>query len=638
MRTPRCSNCEASEAQCLIYNAAKQAEVDALAKTRGTLLNELQVPRDYVTILEAQVARLSRENDGLRARTPTDVSPPNINQARNEITVTPCSTSPDWVATSLGRIVSEPSSQSPFYGMSSGITLARLVMAAVHVEDSTAGSTDPPNRQISGFSSSQPTNKATLPPRHAAQHLIDVYFQFQTPHAPVIERVQVEEAVANAYQYHGQPGSIDDRESSHSLFIVYMVFAVALCSIDHPSGDRPPQSLECFNSAMSYLETVFVYSRDQLEVLRALLLLCQYVALCPAKGSLWLLTGTALRLAIDLGLHWEPERTDMNFRQLNDRRCLWWSAYQFDRMLCITIGRPFGIQEPGINVALPELRPFHTSQEPHPFTVNARKAHNSLICMTRLESEIKHVLYGHLLLASPAYPKPDHCVWLPDIQSRLDSWRATLPPPSDADPASIFAHQEFWDAIYHNALLFLHRPNSLAPHPTADILRSYFNAACKVIASIKTLHRRRKIDIVWKWTHQLFMAGLALLYCVWGSQGLREDMDLKICIPSLQACASTLSAISERWSGAVGCRDVFEALSSITTDWLITNSAERASRMRFEEQLQALQDRIPPIVPGFDATGDALTMLSTDGYGFGEYLNSFAQWPQAEFADLWTEE
>ena len=415
-----------------------------------------------------------------------------------------------------------------------------------------------------------------------------------------------------------------------------MVFAIALCSINHPSGDRPPQSLECFNSAINHLETVFVYSKDRIETLRALLLLCQYVALCPAKGSLWLLTGTALRLAIDLGLHWEAQQTDLSFRELNDRRCLWWSAYQFDRMLCITIGRPFGIQEPGINVALPELRPFNANQEPHSFTVNARKAHNSLIVMTRLESEIKHVLYGHLLHASPAYPKADYRIWLPDISSRLNNWRTTLPRPSDADPASVFALQAYWDAIYNNALLFLHRPNPLAPQVTSDVMHIYFNAACKVIASVRTLHRQRKIDIVWKWTHHLFMAGLALLYCVWDSQGLRDHIDLKTCIPTLQMCASTLSAIAERWSGAVGCRDAFEALSTITTDWLITSSAETAGRAQFERQLQALQHQLPPMLPGMAATDDTLAMLSTDGSGFGEYLNSFAQWPQTEFADLWS--
>lgn len=348
------------------------------------------------------------------------------------------------------------------------------------------------------------------------------------------------------------------------------------------------------------------------------------------------MTGTALRLAVDLGLHWEADQSDLGFRELNDRRCLWWSAYQFDRMLCITIGRPFGIQEPGINVALPELRPFDIDQEPHTFTVNARRAHNSLITMTRLESEIKHVLYGHLLQASPAYPKPNYRVWLPDIQSRLVNWCTTLPHPGDADPASIFASQEYWDAIYNNALLFLYRPNSLAPRPTADAIHGYFNAACKVIASIKTLHRQRKIDILWKWTHHLFMAGLALLYCIWGPHGLRDTMDSRVCISTLQTCESTLSAIAERWGGAEGCRDAFEALSTISIELLITSSIERIDRTRFEEQLQALQDIYPPMMPGMATSDDTLAMLSTDGYGFGEYLNSFAQWPQTDFAGLWS--
>lgn len=247
LKSPRCSNCEASETQCLIYNAAKGAEL----------------PRDYVTILEAQIARLRRENDELREQTSTNASPPIINQNRDDAGLTPSSSSPDWVTSSLGRIVSEPSNQSQFYGMSSGITLARLVMAAIHVEGPVAGSLDHTIQHTGVLDLPQATSTASLPPRHAALHLIDVYFQFQTPHAPIIERMLVEKALDEAYE--AQHYNAIDGPGSHALFTVYMIFAIALCSINHPSGDRPPQSLECFNSAVGHIEKLFVYSKGQIE-------------------------------------------------------------------------------------------------------------------------------------------------------------------------------------------------------------------------------------------------------------------------------------------------------------------------------------------------------------------------------------
>jgi hypothetical protein len=257
--------------------------------------------------------------------------------------------------------------------------------------------------------------------------------------------------------------------------------------------------------------------------------------------------------------------------------------------------------------------------------------------MARMESEIKHVLYGDFRLSSIAYPKPDYRTWICDIETRLENWYATNPPPNEAHPSSVFANQAFWNAIYNNTLLFLYRPSPIAPSPSSKAMHISFKAACGLITSIKILHRERKLDIMWKWVHHLFMAGLSLLYCVWNSQDLRSRIDANKSTASLQTCASTLAALSERWSGAAGCRDAFETLSSITIDWLITNNTSDTGRNReiFELQLQELQQQLPPLFQGESATGDALSMLSTDGYVFGETLSTTAQWPESGCFDLW---
>jgi hypothetical protein len=105
---------------------------------------------------------------------------------------TPPSASQDWMNSSLGRIVCEPSVQSPFFGVSSGIALARLVMSAIHVESLPDDSSQRPYTRPGMPVSQSPVKQATLPPRYAANHLVEVYFQFQTPHSPIIERSDVD--------------------------------------------------------------------------------------------------------------------------------------------------------------------------------------------------------------------------------------------------------------------------------------------------------------------------------------------------------------------------------------------------------------------------------------------------------------
>jgi len=240
---------------------------------------------------------------------------------------------------------------------------------------------------------------------HAANHLVDVYFQYRTPHLPIISRLQVEECLDSAYATtsgHQPPNNTAEK----NIFTTYMVLAIALCDLPGPSGNgRPSQSEGCFGSAVNWIENVITYSKSDIETLRTILLLTQFVALCPSRGSLWHLTGTALRLCIDIGLHWETEEqaVGMDPDLLNERRRLWYSTYQFDRILCITLGRPFGIIDESARVPLPN--PWTASLDSinaksNNFDVHSQRAHNHMFDLSKLESEIKHC--G----CSPSFPPP----------------------------------------------------------------------------------------------------------------------------------------------------------------------------------------------------------------------------------------
>jgi len=331
------------------------------------------------------------------------------------------------------------------------------------------------------------------------------------------------------------------------VFITYMVFAIALFDVPNPSGGRPSQSEGCFRSAVGLVETVFTYSQSDLDTLRSVLLLAQYVALCPSRGSFWHLTGFALRLCIDIGLHWETEEQTvlMDPETLQERRSLWYCTYKFDRVLCITLGRPFGIIDESIRVPLPNLviGNFEHDQSAA-FDTHNQEAHNHLLSISQLESEIKHVLHSQTWQPSLAYPRVDYPVWLQDIQPRLQYWYDTIPPPDKAHPPSIFAHQAYWEVVYSNAIVLLHRPHSIAQHPSMDSIFMTFDASSKLVASIKVLQRESKIHVQWQSVHELFMAGLGIIYCLWQSEEIRSQRSVSSSIATLNTCASTLSALS----------------------------------------------------------------------------------------------
>lgn len=422
-----------------------------------------------------------------------------------------------------------------------------------------------------------------------------------------------------------------------------MIFAIALCGVPGPSGNgRPIQSEGCFRSAISSVESAITYAKSDIETLRSVLLLAQFVALCPSQGSLWHLTGIALRMCIDIGLHWETDeqRLTMDPVALRDRRRLWYTTYQLDRFLSITLGRPFGIIDESIRVELPNpwvavvgSQAINAVPVTDNFDIHGQRALNHIFKMSHLESEITHVQHSQSWSVRIAYPRANYATWMQDIVPRLQEWYTTIPDITTAHPLSIFACQAYWDIVYNNAILLLHRPNSMVPNVSPESLAISFDASCKMINSIKLLQRDGRVDILWRSVHQLLMTGLGVIYCLWHSKDIRDMHSIGSCIQTLQSCASTLSAMSETLHGATGCRDVFDTLSSTTINWLITYDAEKAqqSRQEFDMQLKDLLQQVQPPRRTFSVVADSTeTSMSsmTDAFAFSELLSSAAQWPE----------
>jgi hypothetical protein len=541
------------------------------------------------------------------------------------------------LVTSVKNVVVAPFQQSRFLGQSSGISFAKMVMSAIHV-DRLSSPLRPGHQEVGEIVPPTPV-EASLPPRHVADHLAEVYCQYRTPHLPILSRSQVHQAIESAYVFSGSDRVSIDAHAK-DVFVAYMGFAIALVDVPHSSTGRPGQSEGCFRSALCWVEKILTYSKSDLETLRIVLLLAQFVALSPSRGSLWHLTGFAMRLCIDVGLHWETESQCHNMTPeiLDDRRRLWHSTYHLDRLLCITLGRPFGILDESTRVQLPN--PWVGSRQslgarPNDFDIHSQRAHNHLFMLAKLESEIKHVQHSQVWALKLAYPRPNRTAWLQDIQPRLQEWYDTIPDPGKAHPSSIFAFKEYWEVVYYNAILLLHRPQTLTSCQRTEDLFISFEASCKVITGLKVLQREGRVEMLWKSVHHLFLAGLSVINALWNSKEIRDRTPVGTCISTLQSCASTLSAMSETFKGAAGCRDVFETLSSTTVDSLVNkNAAETCqTRLDFEEQVRELMTPFKLVQEGTavshnDGANDGMSaMLFAENFDLSELLNTAAQWP-----------
>ncbi|KAH8735882.1 fungal-specific transcription factor domain-containing protein [Ilyonectria robusta] len=415
----------------------------------------------------------------------------------------------------------------------SGVSFARVVFAAVQYSVSgQTGATDRPgSRQPAGNGTSlrdsffglhtRPTIKpATFPDKEVGLRLVRLYFEHSNPQIPILHRGEFMQTFERVY------ATQDPARGSRELYLLNMVFAIG-CGVivgepvkTESSGDSSSMSIdqvrnhsapeEYHASAIVHLESCLSNSGGGLEVLQAVLLLANFALLRPVPPGLWYIIGVAVRLAVDLGLHYEDER-DMDSaipdaseadgpeaagsrengmhsrgRRLwirDMRRRLWWCTYSLDRLVSTCVGRPFGISDQVITTEFPSslddeyITPTGFLDPPTDQVQPSYKhvAHH-YFRLRLLQSEILQVLQynqtqivkagiqskgTHIHLPSPFLVQFDSFrSWRIDIDRRLYQWKTSAPTRLET---GVMFSTEFLELNYWQAIIMLYRQSLSVP-------------------------------------------------------------------------------------------------------------------------------------------------------------------------------
>ncbi len=329
-------------------------------------------------------------------------------------------------------MVSVQGASDPRYlGSTSGISFARVVFAAVKSSVSGSSSERGSNRgakvtasvvdsgtsmrdSFFGLQTKPTIRQAPFPDRELGSRLVELYFEHANPQIPILHRGEFMDMFERVY------ASGERNRTSRESYMLNIVFAIGagiiLGSSDtdgSPTPDNasptkmrssPPsnkrrrlaghqhQPEEYHASAIVHLENFLGSSpaADRpdgfgggLEELQAVLLLAGFALLRPVAPGLWYIVGVAVRLGVDLGLHYEDgvgidgqdfesqntsmmdvknesnedqattgpsgaksAKIDAKERGRREwvrdlRRRLWWCVYSLDRLVSTCVGRPF---------------------------------------------------------------------------------------------------------------------------------------------------------------------------------------------------------------------------------------------------------------------------------------------------------
>ncbi|KAF5011083.1 hypothetical protein FDECE_2787 [Fusarium decemcellulare] len=540
-KLPSCASCAKAGVACVGYDPITKKEI----------------PRSYVFYLETRVEQLENllssnnisfppaENLEICSRPGTDTASINsatetgysgqseagdrgINRPQSQAVE---SLKPKKSGQTSGFLNIVSPSKPRSLASASGVSFARVVYAAVQY--STSGQPGVNDRaaprQSTGNGASlrdsffglhtRPTIKpAAFPAKEVGLRLARLYFEHSNPQIPILHRGEFMQTFERVYS------TQDPARGSRELYLLNMVFAIG-CGVivgepvrTESSGDsgievrNRCEPEEYHASAIVHLESCLSNSGGGLEVLQAVLLLANFALLRPVPPGLWYIIGVAVRLAVDLGLHYEDDRdadtsipesgeadqadgagTRENSIQTRGRRLwirdmrrrLWWCTYSLDRLVSTCVGRPFGISDQVITTELPSLlddeyiTPTGLLDPPSDQIQPSYKhvAHH-YFRLRLLQSEILQVLqYNQAQIAKAGVQSrhPDMHIHLPspflvqfdsfrswriDIDRRLYQWKTSAPTRQET---GVMFSTEFLELNYWQAIIMLYRQSLSVP-------------------------------------------------------------------------------------------------------------------------------------------------------------------------------
>ncbi|CAG8074489.1 unnamed protein product [Penicillium olsonii] len=157
--------------------------------------------------------------------------------------------------------------------------------------------------------------------------------------------------------------SLSDTHSDPFLCCkLWVLFAIGELSTSRAVVKQSYPGMAYFAQASKMLG--YFNERPATDTVETLLLLSLYSLAVNRRYSAYILSGTAMRTAIVLGLHFNISPMELPDPYTREhRKRLFWTAYIFDRLWATNLGYPLAIQDVEIEVSLPSHVPVNTTSE-----------------------------------------------------------------------------------------------------------------------------------------------------------------------------------------------------------------------------------------------------------------------------------
>ncbi|ORY24563.1 fungal-specific transcription factor domain-domain-containing protein [Naematelia encephala] len=307
---------------------------------------------------------------------------------------------------------------------------------------------------------------------------------------------------------------------------------------------------------------------------QCLTLLAAFQASVNAMPQAWLLSGQALRVAQDLGLHRVLVFPDATYHHHQTHSRCWWAVYGLDRLLSLSLGRPLGIEDIDIDNPLPLPLPDSAlyaidkqgAEPPDPDRIDEPETSSmsGFIALTKLCQIAGRV--AHLLHRQPA-GRAFQRQAVESLDDALHEWLTNQVPEKYKHPSSVRSVQVLAGVLsntYLTLVITLHRhflasaratraiePSSLSLTRCISAARSVVHVAASDRALVSPSHHLAlSCQIVWS-------SAIILLMCE-AQSGSQPIVDAVI--DQVQSCRTSLKALEVVFPGSKRLVELLDAV------------------------------------------------------------------------------
>ncbi|EXJ59030.1 hypothetical protein A1O7_06461 [Cladophialophora yegresii CBS 114405] len=393
-KLPACSACERSgkSTSCTSAN-------DEFARGKE---------RSYVAALEAAAQRLQKKIDMARVEAAghqaTSGAPAaGRPQQRRKISGTRRkeASDVDELVSDFGFLTVNATSRD-FHGFTSTMSFAKLLLSA-------AARDELPPLEVRG-----------LPPRYAITPMINQYLENIFVLFPFFSETDLMASLSRIYN---ESATVSSMVTPLDVWYVRLILATVHAANSQRKGDENDSTALQHMSAARGLAG-YVLHPGSIAGVQALLLLVQYSLVDPAHYDSWYLVGMAARLVVDLGLHCEPApETKISKSALDLRRRIFHCTYAFDRLVSMSLDRPFSFTDDSASeVPLPASvadpspsQVFQRLLKPSLYLFDIRRVQSAFYQTTRWSSRSQ-------------WPLATAATYASTVSNDIHAWYSTIPP------------------------------------------------------------------------------------------------------------------------------------------------------------------------------------------------------------------